>query len=155
VPASGLRVALMRRLYRVAWWGLQLRATVWTRRGDGVKCALTHGGEVLLVRHTYGRRDTWYLPGGAVRRGEPPLRAAAREMEEELGLRDLRLRVLHTFETHVDRLAVRLTYLHAELGVRAGVRADPVEIAQVGWFALDALPTPLGPEERALIAMLG
>ena len=91
VRMRSLRVVLLRRLYRVAWRGVQLRALVWRRRGDGVKCVLTHGGEVLLVRHTYGRRDTWYLPGGAVRRDEPPPRAGAREMEEELGLRELGL----------------------------------------------------------------
>ncbi len=149
-----LRVIALRRLYRVAWWGLQLRASVWRRQSSGVKCALTHRGSVLLVRHTYGRRYMWYLPGGAVRRGEPPLAGAAREMEEELGLRDLELREVGTFETRLDRLAVSLTYVRAELPDPAGVRADPVEIAEVGWFGLDALPTPLAAEELALIGML-
>ncbi len=151
---SAWRVAAMRRLYRVAWRGLQLRATVWPRRGNGVKCALTHRGEVLLVRHTYGRRGVWYLPGGTVRRREPPLVAAAREMEEELALRGLDLRELGTFPTRLDRLAVLLTFAHAEISDPAAVRANPVEIAEVGWFALDAPPTPLGAEERALLGML-
>jgi 8-oxo-dGTP pyrophosphatase MutT (NUDIX family) len=155
MSVNALRVAVLRRMYRVAWWGLQLRASVWRRRSSGVKCALTHGGEVLLVRHTYGRRDTWYLPGGAVRRSETPLQGAAREMEEELGLRELELREVETFETRLERLAVRLTYARAELADPARVRADPVEIAAVGWFGLDALPAPLGSEERALIGMLG
>jgi 8-oxo-dGTP pyrophosphatase MutT (NUDIX family) len=149
------RVAALRQGYRVAWWGLQLRALVWPHRGSGVKCALTHRGEVLLVRHTYGRRDTWYLPGGAMRRGEPPLRAAAREMREELGLRELELHEVGTFETRLERIAARLTYVRAELPDPARVRANPVEIAQTGWFGRDALPTPLGSEERALIGMLG
>lgn len=148
------RVVLMRWLYRVAWWGLQLRAVVWQRRSDGVKCALTHGGEVLMVRHTYGRRDTWYLPGGGVRRAEPPLQAAAREMEEELGLSGLEWREVGRFETRLDRLAVRLTFAHAELPDRAEVHANPVEISQTGWFAAEALPAALGSEERALLRML-
>lgn len=148
------RVALLRLFYRAAWWGLQLGATVWPRRGNGVKCALTHGGEVLLVRHTYGRRNVWYLPGGAVRRGEPPLRAAAREMEEELGLCELQLREVSTLEARLDRLAVRLTFAHAEVPDPARVRTNPVEIAQARWFGVEALPTPLGSEERALIGML-
>jgi 8-oxo-dGTP pyrophosphatase MutT (NUDIX family) len=149
------RVVLMRRLYRAAWWGLQLRAMVLPRRrSDGVKCALTHGREVLLVRHTYGRRSVWYLPGGAVRRREPPLAAAAREMEEELALQGLDLRELGTFPTRLDHLAVLLTFAHAEISDPAAVRANPVEIAEVGWFALDAPPTPLGAEERALLGML-
>jgi 8-oxo-dGTP pyrophosphatase MutT (NUDIX family) len=152
---SALRVALLRWLYRAAWWGLQLRATVWPRRrGNGVKCALTHEGRVLLVRHTYGHRGMWYLPGGAVRRSESPLAAAAREMREELDLRDLELREVGTFHTRLDRLAVRLTFARAEVVDPSQVRVNPVEIAEVGWFALDAPPAPLGTEERALLGLL-
>ncbi len=146
-------MALLRRLYRVAWRGAQLRAMVW-RRSSGVKCVLTHGEQVLLVHHTYGRRHVWYLPGGGVHRGELPLHAAAREIEEELGLRGLQFRELATFETRMERIAVRLTCAHAEIADPAQVRIDPVEIAEVGWFARDRLPTPLGSEERALIGML-
>jgi 8-oxo-dGTP pyrophosphatase MutT (NUDIX family) len=155
VPASALRVAVLRRLYRLAWWGLQLRGLLWPRRCRGVKCVLTRGEQVLLVRHTYGRRGVWYLPGGGVHRGESPLRAAARELEEELGLRALELHELGTFDTRIDRLAVRLTYARVELPDAAPVRANPVEIAEARWFARDALPTKLGRQERELIAMLG
>lgn len=145
----------MRRLYRAAWWGLQVRATLWPRcRGNGVKCALTYGERVLLVRHTYGWREVWYLPGGAVRRSETPLQGAAREMEEELGLRDLDLRTVATFETRLERLAVRLTFTHAAVADPELVRPNPVEIARAEWFALDAPPVPLGSEERALLGML-
>jgi 8-oxo-dGTP pyrophosphatase MutT (NUDIX family) len=133
---------------------VQLRALVRPRRGGGVKCVLTHGGEVLLVRHTYGRRDTWYLPGGAVRRREPPLRAAAREMEEELGLRDLKLRELATFDMRLERITVRLTCLHAELPDRALVRSDPVEIAEVRWYTPERLPIPRGTDVDQLLALL-
>lgn len=151
---SSWRVAAMRRVYRVAWRGVQLRGMLWRRSSSGVKCVLTHRGEVLLVRHTYGRRNVWYLPGGGVHRGELPLRAAAREMEEELGLRDLELRELAMFETRLERIAVRLTCAHAEIADPSRVRIEPVEIAEAGWFARDRLPTPLGSEERALIGML-
>jgi ADP-ribose pyrophosphatase YjhB (NUDIX family) len=149
-----LRVVLLRRLYRVAWRGVQLRALVWRRRGDGVKCVLTHGGEVLLVRHTYGRRDTWYLPGGAVRRGEPPPLAAAREMEEELGVRDLGLRELAAFDTRLEGITVRLTCMHAELPDPALVRIDPVEIAEARWYEPRRLPLPRGSEVDPLLALL-
>jgi 8-oxo-dGTP pyrophosphatase MutT (NUDIX family) len=154
VSPRTLRVAVLRWCYRVAWLGLQLRASVWRHPSSGVKCALTHGGEVLLVRHTYGRRDVWYLPGGALRRREPPLRAAAREMEEELGLGGLVLREVGTFRTRLGRLAVRLTFVHAEVPDPGRVRANPVEIAQAAWFPRAALPTPLGSEERALLDLL-
>jgi 8-oxo-dGTP pyrophosphatase MutT (NUDIX family) len=153
VAHSG-RVALLRALYRVAWRGVQLRAQVWPRRGRGVKCLLTHEGKVMLVRHTYGKRDTWYIPGGAARRGEPMLRAAARELEEELGVRDLPLVDMASMDMHLERIAVHIMCAHAELSDPALIRVDPVEIAEARWFALDALPSPLGAEVRLLVGML-
>jgi ADP-ribose pyrophosphatase YjhB (NUDIX family) len=42
-------------------------------------------GRALLVRPTY--KDGWDIPGGYVEPGESPRQAAAREVEEELGVR--------------------------------------------------------------------
>jgi 8-oxo-dGTP pyrophosphatase MutT (NUDIX family) len=150
---SRLRLAAMRSLYRVAWRGVQLRSAL-GHRGNGVKCLLTHGEEVLMVRHTYGRREVWYLPGGGVRHGERPLRAAAREMEEELGLRDLRMGVLATYTTRLERIDVHLTCVHAEVADPGAVSPNPVEIAEVGWFDRRRLPARVGSEERRLMGML-
>ena len=151
---NSLRVAAMRRLYRAAWLGLQLRSTLIPRRGRGVKCVLTHGGSMLLVRHTYGHRDIWHVPGGGVHRHEEPLKAAAREMREELGVRDLHWRELVTRDMRVDRMEVRLTCVYAELPDPAHVTPDPIEIAQAAWFAPAELPAPLGSEVRLLAALL-
>jgi 8-oxo-dGTP diphosphatase len=41
-------------------------------------------GRILLVKPTY--KDGWDIPGGYVEPGESPKQAAAREVEEELGL---------------------------------------------------------------------
>lgn len=41
-------------------------------------------GRVLMVEPTY--KDYWDVPGGYVEVGESPLRAATREVEEELGI---------------------------------------------------------------------
>jgi ADP-ribose pyrophosphatase YjhB (NUDIX family) len=151
---NSVRLAATRRLYRVAWLGLQVRASVLPRRARGVKCVLTHRGRVLLVRHTYGKRRVWYIPGGGVRRRESPLHAADREMREELGVGDLRWRELTTCDMRVDRMSVRLTCLHAELADPAAVRADPVEIAEARWFDPDELPVPHGSEVRLLLYLL-
>ncbi len=148
------RVAVLRRVYRVAWRGVQLRAQVWPRRGRGVKCLITHGEEVLLVRHSYGKRDTWYVPGGAAHRGEPMLQAAARELEEELGVRGLPLADMASMDMRLERIAVHILCVHAELPDPRQIRVDPVEIAEARWFPRDALPSPLGSEVGLLVSML-
>jgi ADP-ribose pyrophosphatase YjhB (NUDIX family) len=147
-----VRVALLRLLYRLAWRGLQLRSLL-PGRGRGVKCVITHRGSVLLVRHTYGERDTWYVPGGRMRRYESPLHAAEREMCEELGVVGLRWRELVTADMRLERIAVRVTTLHAELEDPGSLRIDPVELQEARWFDPQALPRPLGGEVRLLIAL--
>ncbi len=53
-------------------------------RQRGVAVVIRHG-EVLLVRDKGKHRFS--LPGGAIKRGEPTVSAAARELYEELGLK--------------------------------------------------------------------
>jgi 8-oxo-dGTP pyrophosphatase MutT (NUDIX family) len=143
-------VVLARRLgYRTAlallrvWWFVRRPSL------HGVKCVLTDGDRVLLVRHTYGRRD-WDLPGGSPKRGERFRDAARREMHEELGLTidgwtDLggidaltynRHDTLHVFHARID--APRLTL---DLG----------ELAAAEWFTRDALPADRNPYVAAIL----
>jgi 8-oxo-dGTP pyrophosphatase MutT (NUDIX family) len=65
----------------VAAWRDSLPAK---RMGAGVLIC-DDQGRVLLVEPTY--KDYWEIPGGAVEADESPRSAAAREVEEELGLR--------------------------------------------------------------------
>jgi 8-oxo-dGTP pyrophosphatase MutT (NUDIX family) len=149
---STARVKVMRLFYQLAYHALQVLSVFRRSDGRGVKCVLTNSGRVLLVRHTYGARETWYLPGGGVRRSETPADAAAREISEELGLRDLSMRELTTVSMRVIRKPVALTGMHAVLQEPV-VHPDPVEIAEARWFELDDLPLALGPEVMRLIRM--
>jgi 8-oxo-dGTP pyrophosphatase MutT (NUDIX family) len=110
---------------------------------DGSKLVVENDGRVLLVRHTYGDRRRWELPGGRISRGETPEMAARRQLREELGvdvgeLRPLGMRPLHSWgrDHPVHFFAVRVD--------PQTVRRDEVEIAEVRWFAPDALPARLG-----------
>ena len=54
-----MRAALLRAAYRVAHRVLEVYWWVVRPTKRGVVCVLTRGEEVLLVRHTYGRRWEW------------------------------------------------------------------------------------------------
>ena len=81
-----LPVPLVRVGYRIAYRVAQLAWFVVRPDVHGVKGILRDGDRVLLVRHTYGDRGRWDVPGGHAHAGEPPVDAVRREMHEELGL---------------------------------------------------------------------
>ena len=120
-----------------------------------MKCIVRDGAQALFVRHTYGRRSEWELPGGTLGRREAPEAAVRREMREELGveLRDLR----EVVRVEVAGMHKR-TLLHCfEAAVAGGspVRLAEAEIAEARWAPLDAPPQPLGEHAETLLALRG
>lgn len=137
-----LPVRLRRLGYRVAYAGLRTYWFVRRPKVSGVKCVLTDGDDVLLVRHTYGPR-VWDLPGGAIKRGETPARAARREMNEELGVLIDDWRALGAVAVTVDHREDHVHCFQAEAPSRE-LTVDMGEIARANWFPRDRLPGPLG-----------
>jgi 8-oxo-dGTP pyrophosphatase MutT (NUDIX family) len=85
------------------------------RRGGG-------GLNVLLIRDPYGQ---WGLPKGHIERGESTAAAALREVEEETGLRDLRLgEPLRTIDWHF-RVAGRLVRKYCHFFLIEAPEGDP------------------------------
>jgi ADP-ribose pyrophosphatase YjhB (NUDIX family) len=143
---------LLRLGYRVAYRLISGYSLVRRPRARGVKCVLLHGDSVVLVRHSYGPRRVWHIPGGGLHRGESAFSAARREMHEELGLQGLGFHVLGELELELAHRRVTIGCVHAELD-ETELHPDPVEIAEAGWFARDALPAPLGEEVPTLVAL--
>jgi 8-oxo-dGTP pyrophosphatase MutT (NUDIX family) len=138
-----LPLGLRRLGYRLAH--AALRAYWFVRRPhvEGVKCVLTSGEQVLLVRHTYGNRS-WDLPGGSTKRNEPPLNTARREMHEELGIDVEHWRSLgQVFGSDYYRQD-EMHCFQAELA-QPELTFDRGEIAAAGWFHRDRLPARLSP----------
>ncbi len=119
-----------------AWSGLLLRAATL-----GVRAVVRDDdGRVLLVRHTY--LPGWYLPGGGVDPGETVAAAARREVAEETGVATLgepRLVGLYLNARVSRRDHVALLVFDRPVG-RPTLRAPSMEIAETGFFPLDALP---------------
>jgi 8-oxo-dGTP diphosphatase len=112
----------------------------------GVALIITQGERVLLVRRTGAHgAGTWAPPGGHLEFGESMDECARREAREEVGVEvaDVRFRaitndVFAAEGKHYITVFMQGSYLSGEPRLCA---AD--EVAEVGWFAWDALPEPL------------
>ena len=105
----------------------------------GVRGVATDGeGRVLLVKHTY--LHGWWLPGGGVDKGETTHAAVVRELREEAGLiarSKPRLISVHSNERFFPGDHVLVFAIDA---FDMAERTSHGEIAEIGWFAPDALP---------------
>ncbi|MGV8998149.1 MAG: NUDIX domain-containing protein [Parvibaculaceae bacterium] len=120
----------------------------------GVRALVLDGeGCVLLVRHSY--IPGWYMPGGGVERGETLRHALRREVDEEAGIilnegvAPAMIGLLANFrEFKSDHVALYLV----EADQYERVARSSLEIAEYGFFALDALPEGISPSTRARLA---
>jgi ADP-ribose pyrophosphatase YjhB (NUDIX family) len=111
---------------------------------------LDERGRVLLIEHTYIKG--WHMPGGGVERGETAQQALTREMLEEAGVEITgrpTLLSIHDNRRHFPGDHVLVYRIEAW---RQGKATQRGEIAQMGFFALDALPEEITPATRQRIA---
>ena len=153
-----MRLPLLIRLRRVGYRGAYVGLRIWWFVGrphtHGVKL-LVHDdhGRVLFVRHTYGDRSSWELPGGGIRRREAPLAAARREAHEELGAELSAWRDLGS--TEISGLG-KTTTLHCFEASAAGLTLIPDlgELKELRWAPLTSPPAPLGEDAPAVLRLL-
>lgn len=123
----------------------------------GVRVMMVMDDQVLLVHHTY--QDAWFMPGGAVGKGETLEQAARREAYEETRATLNNLRFIGTFtsfsEGKSDHISLFLCtdYVRSSPGeVKPVEHSDDFEIDQVKAFPLDNLPDKLATGQRRHIA---
>jgi 8-oxo-dGTP pyrophosphatase MutT (NUDIX family) len=146
-------VPLRRAGYRVAHTLMRGYWRVVRPHTRGVKCVVRQGDAVLLVRHAYGDRRRWELPGGGIKRAEEPRATAAREAREELAIDVARWHALGTVEVRGYGKRTTLFCFEARPAGRA-VTIDEGEIEEARWFELADLPTAIGPDARVILARL-
>jgi ADP-ribose pyrophosphatase YjhB (NUDIX family) len=151
--AARLPVPVRRRVFRAGYFALRCWWMVRRPHTAGVKVVLRRGDDVLLVRHTYGRRADWDLPGGFINDGEDPQDAVLRELAEEVGLIAQRPIALGTILLRSSGRRDTVHCFAADLyGEPAGLEIDEGEIAQARWFAHDALPSETATYTRRMVA---
>lgn len=128
--------------------GLRSRVAVWLfhrvfilTRGMtlGVRAACFDSeGRIFLVRHTYV--PGWYMPGGGVERNETVLEALEKEIREEGNL--VMTSAPSLFHVYYNsRISKRDHVLLYRVQVeQTAPRLPDREIAESGFFSLDALP---------------
>ena len=78
---------LLARLYRygyplaVAWWFITRPTT------EGVRCIIKDGNRVLLIRHTYGRKDYTVPSGGKNKKMNQLNRPPPEKRRKEVGIK--------------------------------------------------------------------
>jgi len=95
-------------------------------------------GRVFLVRHTYV--PGWYMPGGGMERNETALETLKKELREEGNL-EVRGEP-ELFHVYYNRNASKRDHVlfYRVTVEQTAPRAPDMEIAESGFFTLDALP---------------
>ncbi len=136
------RVSIADRMYQSAFaalypWVIRLaRLAGW--KSDAAAVAVWHEGRLLVVEHSYMRGLT--LPGGHVGSDELPVLAAARELEEEVGI------VIAPAEIrlfgHMERRHTRLSLFECNLNQAPEIRIDNREITAAAFKSPSSIPEP-------------
>lgn len=100
--------------------------------------------KVLVLRHLLRPKGGWGLPGGFIDAGEQPVDAIRRELKEETGITLEELRMIR----------VRTVGFHVEILFAARSNSEPrilsSEVAELGWYAADELPSLLPKDQLAM-----
>lgn len=137
---SGWRLSLeplIRPLLRT-WWRTTRGMTLGVRG-----LALDEAGKLCLVRHTY--MAGWHLPGGGVERGETLLQAITKEMREEAGVALTTAPALFHVYSNEAKFRGDHIALYVSRDWSACAPEPGQEIAEIAWFAPDALPEDISP----------
>ena len=115
------------RLARLAGW-----------KSDAAAVAVWHRGRLLVVEHSYMKGLS--LPGGHIRSDELPVLAAARELEEEVGI------VIAPAEIRLfgclERRHTRLSLFECHLAQAPEIRIDNREITAAAFKSPSSIPEP-------------
>lgn len=125
--------------------------------GVGVGLAIVRDDKILLYRRVRPpEAGHWNIVGGKIDHMEAAAEAARREAEEESGLSIREVEFLGLSEQifeHEGQHWLSLIYRAVDFSGEARV-TEPEKLPEFGWFALDALPSPLSRFAADAVSML-
>jgi 8-oxo-dGTP diphosphatase len=110
----------------------------------GAGVVIIRNGKTLLAKRKGSRASgTWGSTGGHVEYGESPTQAVIREAQEELGIEiGGFVFVSCTNMLKHGKHYIDISFTGEIISGEPYIR-EPDKIEEIGWFALDALPSPL------------
>lgn len=115
-------------------------------------------GNLVLTKRSDQCRDehhTWEVGGGKLEYGEDPDVAVLREIAEEYGVRGVIEKALQPVSLLREYQGQKTHWITFPYVVRVKreqvIRGDPVSMAEIGWFRLDDLPSPLHSGMRLIL----
>lgn len=107
-------------------------------------------GRVLLLKHRFRYGNGWGIPGGFINAGEQPEAALRRELREEIGLEpsDIRLKFLRSLRRPRQ---IEIIYHCTFEGDSEAVASRSIEIIELDWYGVDALPAELARDQHRII----
>lgn len=137
-----------------------LRATYFRRPTPlttGDAAIIDNAGHILLIRRA--DNGCWAMPGGALEVGETPAEGVVREALEETGVRCQPVALVGVHDSrlcgstspyHLYHFLFLCQPLNGKQPEQPASHA--IETLETGWFAQDALPSPLHPGHEKRIA---
>lgn len=100
-------------------------------------------GQILLSKRKAKEGEGMYgFPGGKSEKGEKPIKAAKRELEEELGIKATQLKKIDKRKIRLSKIwSITLFYLLVNKAMEKKIKnIEPEKTESLDWFDLDNLP---------------
>ena len=126
---------------------LKLYWKIFKPQTNGVRAILVKDNKILLVKHSYS--DSWFLPGGGMKKGETFHQAIKRELFEELGISVENLK-LHGIYNNFQEGKIDLIFVFSSYSFSTPTKSD-AEIESFDMFDFENLPEKISPGTKRRI----
>ena len=126
---------------------LKLYWQIFQPQTNGVRTILVKENKILLVKHSYS--NSWFLPGGGMKKGETFHQAIKRELFEELGISVENLK-LHGIYNNFQEGKIDHIFVFSSGTFSTPTKSD-AEIEKFEFFDFENLPEKISPGTKRRI----